>query len=525
MRLGLRPRIILLTVTVVLLSLTLQTLWIGRIIESFLEETGSETVMHIARETAADPSIVAAFDLADPASVIQPLAERIRRTTEASFIVVMDLQSVRYSHPEPDRLGKHFVGGDEVLALTGQSYVSRAVGTLGLSLRAFVPVKDQGDRQIGVVAVGLLIDNLNQATGRINGMLYSVAALSLAFGLVGAFLLARNIKKIIFGLEPHQIATVLNERDVILASIKEGVVAIDQNARVILINENATRLLGVGPGVEGRPVAEVLPRTRLVEVLENGEVHLDEEDVFNQRILLVNRMPLVFQGKTIGAVATFRDVSEIRILAQEMTEVRRHTDTLRAQHHEFLNKLQVISGLIQLGCYAEAKEFIASAVSFRQEVYDRVRSQISSPDVAALLIAKMNQAQEADISLQLAPESWVPALEPEATTAVITIVGNLIQNSIESLRSRADEGREIRVGLFTTPGLLTLSVSDNGPGISKELRDHIFVSGVTGKPGGVNMGLGLYLVKLQVERFGGTIQVEEGDGVTMTVTLSDPQFR
>lgn len=525
MRLGLRTRIFLLTVGVVLVSLALQTLSVGKFFEGYWEETGAKTVMRIAEEAARDQDIVAAFGLPDPSVVIQPLAERIRRATEASFVVVMDMQSVRYSHPQADRLGKHFVGGDEVDALAGKTYVSRAVGTLGLSLRAFVPVWNAQGRQIGVVAAGLLIENLAQTTGRVTGMLYAVAALSLAFGLGGAYFLARNIKRTIFGLEPHQIATVLKERDVILGSIKEGVVAIDQNAQILLINENAARLLGVESGVEGRPVAEVLPQTGLVEVLKTGRPQLDEEQVFNQSILLINRLPLVSAGQIVGAVATFRDVSEIRILAEELTEVRRHTETLRAQHHEFLNKLQVISGLIQLGCWDEAKEFIATAVSFRQEVYDQVRSRIEAPDVAALVIAKMNQAQEAGIILNLDPESRLPALGPEPAAAVITILGNLVQNAVESLRSRPTEGRLVKLGLFPSPGRLVLKVADNGPGIPPELRSRIFDSGVTGKPGGGNMGLGLHLVKMHAERFGGTIEVEEGDGVTMTVVLTDPQFR
>jgi sensor histidine kinase regulating citrate/malate metabolism len=135
-------------------------------------------------------------------------------------------------------------------------------------------------------------------------------------------------------------------------------------------------------------VTEVIPNTKLMEIVQSGSATLDEEQVLNNKVLLVNRIPLVSRNVVIGAVATFRDLSEVRALAEELTEVRRYTDALRAQHHEFLNKLHVVSGLLQLNRYEDAVRFIVKTVSLQQHVFDILKKKILVPDVTALILAK-----------------------------------------------------------------------------------------------------------------------------------------
>ena len=346
-----------------------------------------------------------------------------------------------------------------------------------------------------------------------------MAAVSLGVGLIGALLLSRNIKKIIFGLEPHEIATLLEERNVIISSIKEGIVAIDRDERIILINDNARRLLDINDQVEGRLVTEVIPGTRLPEVMRTGIPHIDEEQVLNRTVIIVNRIPLKSRSETIGAVATFRDLSEIRALAEELTEVRQYTDALRAQHHEYLNKLHVVSGLLQLGKHDDAVRFIVKTVSVQQKVFDILRTRVREPDIAALLLAKINEAQEANIELELSERSLLPTLKTEAVPSLVTIIGNLVQNAIEALQPLGRSGKRILVECFIAGGRFIVRVEDNGDGLDPQVRGHLFERGFTSKSAGGNMGIGLSLVQMHATMLGGMIDVSEDHGVVVTVTL------
>jgi len=504
---GLRLRIFLVVVAIAGLSVVVETFFVQRFFRDYVIDSTARKVQAIAAETARDPQIVAGFDDAIPSAVIQPIAERIRVISSASYVVVFNMDAVRYSHPQPDRLGKRFVGGDEQRALRGESYVSQALGTLGLSIRAFAPIRKPTGEQIGVVSVGMLLQDLDRETRRIGVILSAAAGVSLALGLFGAAALSNNIKKTIFGLEPAEIATLLEERNVIISSIKEGIIAVDRNGRIILINDNAKLLLKLEGDCEGRPVTEAIPDTKLMEVVLNGVPHVDEEQVLNQTVLLVNRIPLVSRGEVIGAVATFRDLSEIRTLAEELTEVRRYTDALRAQHHEFLNKLHVVSGLLQLQRYDDAVRFIVKTVSLQQQVFDILRKRIAVPDVAALILAKMNEAEESNIEFALAEDTLLPALRPEAVPSVVTIVGNLLQNAVESLRRCGRERKRVDLAFRLSGEALEIRVADNGEGIPEAEADRIFDRGVTTKAAQGNMGIGLSLVRMHARALGGEVSV------------------
>ncbi len=263
MKLSLQIRITLVVSLIILIALGLETFLIKRYFESYIVTQTGNRVLSIATQVAQDPEIVEAFKLADPSKRIQPIAEKVRMLTSTSYVVVFNMETIRYSHPVPERIGQHFVGGDEQEALKGKRYVSQARGTLGLSLRAFVPILDTEGKQIGVVSVGQLVSDLEMENEKVTSILKIALTVSLLVGAMGAFLLSRNIKSTLFGLEPEEIATVLQERNIILSSIKEGVLAVDRESRVILMNENAKTLLGLKEAGEGCKVQELIPGSRL----------------------------------------------------------------------------------------------------------------------------------------------------------------------------------------------------------------------------------------------------------------------
>jgi sensor histidine kinase regulating citrate/malate metabolism len=520
-RVGLGPRIFLLVAAIFLISVGVETFFIRDHIQGTLVEESGKKLLSIARMMAGDPRIAAAFSLPEPAQVIQPLAEEIRGITQTSFVVVFNMNTIRYSHPFVDRLGKPFVGGDEQRALAGETYLSQAKGTLGISQRAFAPIYDSRGRQLGVVSVGLLLTDLRQRQQQAVFTLYVMACVGILMGLAGAVILSRNIKKAIFGLEPYQIGALLEERNVIFSSIKEGVIAIDRQERIIFVNESARLLLSLLPAdlPEGSLVSDVIPQTRLPEVVRTGQAVYDEEWISNGTIFLVNRIPLRTDGEVIGAVATFRDMSEIRKLAEELMEVRKYTDALRREHHEHLNRLQVIAGLLQLKRYREAVRYIVSTVSTKQAMADFLRRRVRTPAVSGLLLSKLDQAQKAGIRMVISPDSALPELGPPAAGAIITILGNLIENAVESLTAVSTPEGCIEVLLRAEGEMVQLCVRDNGGGFPAELRERIFEKGFTTKTTPKNMGMGLYLVRSAMEQFHGICEVALDGGVNFRVTL------
>ena len=501
MKLSLQLRITLVVSLLILIALGLETLLIKRYFESYIVTQTGNRVLSIAATVAQDSDIIEAFQLPDPSKRIQPIAEKVRMLTGTSYVVVFNMETIRYSHPVPERIGQHFVGGDEQDALQGKRYVSQARGTLGVSLRAFVPIYNQ-ERQIGVVSVGQLLRDLETENEKVTSILKIALSVSLGVGAMGALLLSRNIKKTLFGLEPAEIATVLQERNIILSSIKEGVVAVDREGRVILINENAKSLLGLDRIPEGCRVQDLIPGSRLPTVIETRTPDLDEEQIVNNRVLLVNRFPMVSKGEVIGAVATFRDMSEIRSMAEELTSVKQYVEGLRAQHHEYLNRLHVIAGLLQLKEYRKAVDFVLDTVQKDQGVLDYLRTHVNEPAISGLLLAKITTAREHNIEIHA--EGIIPPIRKEIVGSLVTVLGNLIQNAIEALRESSRMPRRIEILFSNSENRFTLQVKDTGPGIPQEIQSRMFQRGCTTKQEG--RGMGLYLTRQQVEWIGGTIE-------------------
>lgn len=520
---SLSKRIFILLILIILLSVGVETFFVTQHIQNYAIEGGRKKILDIAEKTASDPRIVEAFRRSDPSQMIQPIAETIRVTTGTSYVVVMNMDTIRYSHPEPDLIGKHFAGGDEKESLKGQTFISQVQGPLGVSQRAFVPIFNEDRRQVGVVTVGLMLTEIRKQQQEILPMIYLVAVVSMLIGLGGAVLLSRNIKKSIFGLEPYQIASLLEERNVILSSIREGVLAIDRENRIIMINDAAKRIFNLQGLPVNQLISDILPDDRLPLVVQTGHPIFDEEQVLKNTVVLINRVPLVSQEKIIGAVATFRDMSEIRRLAEELTEVKKYIDALREQHHEHLNKLHILSGLLQLKEYKEAIRFIVQTVSQKQKISDFLRARIKSPLVSGLLFSKVDEAHRLGIAVVIAPESSFPTIPDQMAVSVVTILGNILGNAIESLVNSQQKDKRISLLLAERDDHIEIIIRDNGDGFPEGLKAKVFERGYTTKNSLKNMGMGLYIVKSEVERLKGVIRISCENGVEFSIRFPRQQ--
>ena len=297
-------------------------------------------------------------------------------------------------------------------------------------MRVFVPIFSETGEQLGAVAVGISADNVKERVKESRHIIYIGVGVGVLVGIIGAILLARHIKKSLFGLEPHRIAKILEERNTMLLSVKEGIIAVDKEANVTLINNEAKRLFkksGLEEDFIGKDVELYMPNSRIKEVLQTGEVQLNEEQNIYGITIVTNRVPLYVKGEIVGAIATFRDKTEIRKLAEELTGIRLYAEALRAQSHEFMNKMHVVLGLTHMKQYEELQKYVSSMVSEHQYEIGGVMKRIKSPVFAGFLLGKLSYAREKNIKLIISEDSYLPEIYDESIThELITIVGNLI---------------------------------------------------------------------------------------------------
>lgn len=523
--LKIRTQFFLLTALISVSGLLLVSLASWKLIEGQLEARMARTAMAIARSVAQIPDVQSHVGRPGGSDVVQPIAEAIREETGVEFIVVFDMSDRRYSHPLPERIGLQAVGGDHGPVLErGEAYISRAIGSIGPSMRAIVPIFHEGS-QVGGVSVGILLDDIDEALDRLVRSLLTMLLPGLAVSLAGAAFLAWNIKRSTWGLEPHEIARLLRERESMLDSIKEGIIAVDGEGRLTLVNGAARRLLGVKEGALGEPVDAFIPNTRLPAVLKSGLAELDQEQNVLGARLMTNRIPLLHRGHVVGAIASFRDMTEMRRLAGEITGVRLYLEALRVQNHEFRNKLQAISGLIQLGEAARALDFIAETFSPATSPDAAVTRRIRNPAVGGILLGKMGRCRELAVTLEIDEESYCRDAKSLDSQALVVIIGNLLENAIEAVSSLPPERRQVRFSIFDESKRILIAVSDRGEGIAPEAEGRLFERGYSTKSGPMARGYGLYNVKNLVEACRGEISYHSvvGGGTEWIVNL--PQTR
>ncbi|MFW0764952.1 sensor histidine kinase [Trabulsiella odontotermitis] len=483
-------------------------------------------ISHMARDALANKALAVARTLADSPEIrqglmkkpqesgIQAIAEAVRKRNDMLFIVVTDMKTLRYSHPEAQRIGQPFKGDDILLALEGKENVAINRGFLAQALRVFTPIYDDNHRQIGVVAIGL---ELSRVTGQINdsrGSIIWSVLFGVLVGLLGTWVLVKVLKRILFGLEPYEISTLFEQRQAMLQSIKEGVIAVDDSGEITLINEAAQELLDYRRSRDDAQLS-TLSNTwsqvvDLSEVLRDGTAHQNEEINIKDRLLLINTVPVRSNGKIIGAISTFRDKTEVRQLMQRLDGMVNYADSLRERSHEFMNKLHVILGLLHLKSYKQLEDYIIKMANNYQEEIGSLLDKIKSPVIAGFLLSKINRTFDSGHKLVISHDSQLPDSNNENQVAVlVTVLGNLIENALDAL-GHQPEG-EIGVSLYYRNGWLHCEVSDDGPGIEPDRINPIFVKGVSSK--GSDRGVGLALVKQQVEGLGGNISVESEPGV------------
>ena len=510
------------------------------ILVAMILATGAGLWLSLAQEQRMrDDTLTAAVQAAayalalDGGGDAQRLQEYTLRTVEG--IEGVDLFAVYDAHGQPVYYADIVSGRDgsaglpaldaelcRRLAQSGEVLLDDAETPLGADHCAVTAVRGANGAVTGYVLAGLYLRSIRTMALRTLGVFVGIGLAALGVGTLLSLQLARRIKSGLLGYEPDAFRDLFLRRMELLDALDEGLLAIDRDAHIVYINRAAAEMLSFDKdAVLGRPLAEVYPQSTIPQVLrtQQAEYNVSLESLRHVRILS-DRMPVWRDGRIVGAVAIFRNRTEVARLARELTGVQHIVEAMRAYTHEFMNKLHVILGLLQLGEAKRAEEYVLQLTQTRALSTRQISACIAEPSVAALLIGKSCRAAELGVRLTLDPASHLGA-DPRClpAPAMITVLGNLIENAFDAFAQTPGRAlHEVSVSVREGEQGLILSVDDNACGMSDEVRRHLFARGATSK--GEGHGTGLYLVKQIVDAYHGDIRVESTRGVGSSFVIT-----
>ncbi|MEV0633986.1 sensor histidine kinase [Streptomyces sp. NPDC050619] len=477
------------------------------------EQQYEQRALAVARTVAEDPAVARRVGAgSDPGGEVERLAEAVRRRTGMLFVVVTDRHGIRWSHPDPAEVGKEV--STPPTALDGRESVSIQRGTLGKSARAKVPLRSADGAVIGEVSTGVRVTTALEAAVpliREQGA-FSVGALLVGMG--AAALLTRRLKRHTLGLEPAELAELLREQQAVLHGVGDGVLAVDPANRITVCNEEAARLLD-GPVAPGTPLDEAGLPAPVHRALAKRQELRQSVAVVGARLLVVSAQAVRRGERDLGHVVTVRDRTEVDELERERAALRALSDALRAQAHEYTNRLHTLSGMLATGGVEEAQGYLRELAAAPLATEDRDGARIADPYLRGLLAAKTATASEHGVELRLDEDSYLPGRLTEPLD-VVSVVGNLLDNAVRAAASGHRRPAWAELSVLAEGDTLHVAVADSGGGVRAEDAERLFRRGFTTRRPGERSGhgIGLTLARQLAAKHGGEVRLGQpgGDG-------------
>ena len=485
----------------------------------FENQKRDQNLQNVAEVIARSPLLA---ERTEKSALVFEYLDSLKETLDnIDVISVVGNDCVRIYHSNHDLIGTVYDGNlPEFEKHSTGYYTADETGPSGRQRRAYAAVYDLDGNYTGFVMAITLMENIRQETMQMFFVFLLITVIAVLIELIISGELSGKIKRSLMGYEPDVFTSMYRMREGILGALDEGILAVDTSGKIQFANDAAIRMLGGDNGIVGKSI-DAIGDPILANAMKNGDrefnVNLANADI------LLDRVPIREDAQAVGAIAVLHNRAEYTKLMEDLSGTRYLVDSMRANNHDFTNKLHVILGLIQMEMYDDATSYIQNITMVQRENISRVMNAVSEPAVAALLIGKIARASELNVEFVLREGCCYSAADMNLPSEMlITVIGNLLDNAFEAMNGEGNfhDQKELMFGIYSRPGAVLITVDDTGSGIGSENLKRIFENGYSTK--GEGRGTGLYQVKAMVENYGGRIAVEsqEGAGTSFTVSFA-----
>ena len=482
-----------------------------------------QNLQNVAEAIAQSPLLSVKSSDIHNSAVLTEYLDSLRDTLEdIDVISVVNRDTVRLYHSNHELIGSVYDGTLPSFRENSQGYYATTDnGPSGMQRRAYAAIYDEDGNYAGFVMAIMLMENIKAETVQIVLIFTLITIVAILIELLISAELSGKIKKSLLGYEPDVFTSMFRMRDNILESLDEGIVAVDSDGEIQFMNKSATEMLTNDSGEEsliGKDITSLSKSIPSLNLLCSPDASHSVSSADDN--ILIDAIPIKENDSVIGTVGILHDRKEYTKLMENLTGTRYLVDSMRANNHDFTNKLHVILGLIQMEMYSEATSYIQNITMVQRETISKVMNCINEPAVAALLIGKIARASELNVKFVLREGCYYSSADISIPSEIlVTVIGNLIDNAFESMNDMNYNGqKELLFGMYSKPGALLITTDDTGSGIEEGNIDRIFENGFSTKGNG--RGTGLYQVKKLVENAGGNINVESQEGVGTSFTVS-----
>lgn len=490
----------------------------------FETERRDQNLQNVAETIAKSPLVVEAeYSNMDSYPLLKEYLDSLCDTLkDIDVISVVTKESTRLYHSNEELIGTVYDGTiPDFKEKSRDYYTTTDNGPSGTQRRAYAAIYDEEGNYAGFVIAIMLMKNIKNETIQIILTFILITIIAILIELFISAELSDKIKKSLLGYEPDVFTSMFRMRDNILESLDEGIVAVDKVGKVQFINKSAVEMLttdGKEDSFIGKYVSNLSNTIPALNPLCASETSRSVSSAYDN--ILIDTIPIKENDSVTGTVGILHDRKEYTKLMEDLTGTRYLVDSMRANNHDFTNKLHVILGLIQMEMYDEATSYIQNITMVQRETISKVMNCINEPAIAALLIGKIARASELNIKFVLREGCYYSSADISLPSEVlVTVIGNLIENAFESMNDMNYDGqKELLFGMYSKPGALLITADDTGLGISDSNIGRIFENGFSTK--GSGRGTGLYQVKNLIEAAGGKINVESQEGIGTSFTVS-----
>ncbi|WP_378931725.1 ATP-binding protein [Metabacillus herbersteinensis] len=514
-------QIVLLITIMIFSSVFFVSVLFTGMVDDLTEKSLGNQAMTVAKLIAENEEIIHAFEDQNPSKTIQPIAEMTRELAGAGYVVIGNRDGIRYSHHNPINIGKTMGTSNEPVLKEGKSIIYEGTGISGNAIKAKTPIINSKGDVIGVSSVGFLTKDVKESVAKNKASVLKLTLVILLLGVAGAFLIARRVKNLIFNLEPEEISFMFKEKEATLEAIRDAIVTVDSYYQITSMNKRARELLKNHYREKEVTIENSRMRKIIDEVISFKMTLVNQNIILGHQLYIVDSSPIIEEDKVKGVVLTIRPISEIEQINNEVSKIKTISENMRAQNHEYLNKLNTIYGLLNLKQYDRAIEMISGEVRERQDIINFLMSSVKDPLIAACLLGKINRSKELRVSLVIDEESnLIDIPSTEISKSLVTILGNIIDNAMEAVRDRDRINGKVKISFTDIGKDLIFEIEDSGYGIDIELQQIVFTDGYTTKSG-ENHGIGLAIVKDSIDVLNGHIYMSKSElgGAKFTIVI------